>query len=360
MIGALLWAPTASPLGGHRVQLVKTAEGLNRQGDVRARVSHDPQPSFDGLDLVHGFGLDLTQVRMARRAGLPVALSTIYWSKGYRLGVTQHRTRAQELGWRVRAAGVLGRAALQGEHYRKAEAYVEWVTRTTALYESADLLLPNSVAEAEDLVADLAVTTPWLVVPNAVDPALFSDPGPAGRAGVLMVARMEPHKNQLGLIRALKGSGMHLTLAGAPHPDHPGYVSTCRAEADPAQVTILGRVSDEQLPGLYTAALVHALPSFFESTGLVSLEASLSGCAVVTTDRGYARDYFGGLAEYCDPSDDASIAGAVQRAATQGAPAALAGHVLDSYTWAHAAQATRDAYQALLMTPAPRADGAAA
>ncbi len=345
MIKVMLWAPARTPLGGHLVQLEKTAEALNLLEGVRSHVSHDARATFDGVDLVHGFFLELEQVRAARTARLPVVLSPIYWSKDYRQGKTQPRTSLQEVHWRARAAGVLGLAALRGTHHAKSESYVQMVNRASALYESVDLLLPNSAAEGAELVADLAVTTPCHVVPNAVDPTLFTDPGSAGRRGVLMVARMEPHKNQLGLIRALKGSGLHLTLAGAAHPDHPQYEVQCRAEADLDEVRFLGRVPDGDLPGVYARAMVHVLPSFFETTGLVSLEAALSGCAVVTTSRGYARDYFGDLAEYCDPSRLPDVLAAVRRAHTAGPHEGLAQHVRENFTWAHTAAATLAGYR---------------
>ena len=61
----------------------------------------------------------------------------------------------------------------------------------------------------------------------------------------------------------------------------------------------------------FAAARVHVLPGWFETTGLTSLEAGLAGCNVVSTDRGYARDYLEDYAWYCDPSSRASMKNAV-------------------------------------------------
>lgn len=104
--------------------------------------------------------------------------------------------------------------------------------------------------------------------------------------------------------------------------------------------------SQQELVNLYRGAAVHVLPSWFETTGLVSLEAALSGCAVVTTDRGYARDYFGDLAHYCDPSDADSIRQAVQRALADGHQPELELLVRERYSWGAVARATVAAYEA--------------
>ena len=161
-----------------------------------------------------------------------------------------------------------------------------------AAFESADLLLPNAVGEGESLVADFGVTTPIVPVPNGVDPVSFSAPGLPfeERELVLYVGRVEPHKNQLGLIKALQGSGIPLMIAGHEHPDHATYVRACRKAGEGWVDFHLSPTSfgPDELAGLYRRARVHVVPSWFETTGLVSLEAALSGCSIATTDRGHA------------------------------------------------------------------------
>jgi glycosyltransferase involved in cell wall biosynthesis len=89
---------------------------------------------------------------------------------------------------------------------------------------------------------------------------------------------------------------------------------------------------------------VHVMPSWFETTGLVSLEAALAGCNVVSTSRGHAREYLGDLAWYCQPDDPTSIRSAVQAAWNAPARPALRERILSEYTWRHAAIATLMAY----------------
>lgn len=99
---------------------------------------------------------------------------------------------------------------------------------------------------------------------------------------------------------------------------------------------------------LYRQARVHALPTFYETTGLVSLEAALSGCAVVTTNRGHAQEYFGDFAWYCNPDDLTSIREAVLSALDSDASHELAALIESRFTWQHTATATLSAYRSLL------------
>lgn len=347
MIEALLWAPEVTPFGGHKIQMAMTAHHLNQTGRVRATVAEGSEAEFRDVDVVHAFFPSRADVRRARNAGVSVVLSPIYWPKHFRHGLTQPRGLWEDVTVRVRAAGVLGSAALRGRHHAKAEGYVRWVVETTALYESVDMLLPNSESEAHDLTAELGVTTPQSVVPNGVDPARFAPATPRTRSGVLMAARVEPLKNQLGLIRALRGCGFSLTIVGGPNPDHGNYYSRCLREGS-SWVTFLPSLSHDELAKLYAQSRVHVLPSYFETTGLVSLEAGLTGCQVVTTSRGYARDYFGDLAWYCEPTSGRSIRAAVTAAYGAQPDPRLQRRILERYTWTTTAEETATAYERVI------------
>ncbi len=340
----LLWMSAASLIeGGHRVQIEKTAQALRQLG-IDASANFETEPPSGG-DLVHGFGLSPSQTRACRSARRPLVLSTIYWNRAY---ATNGLYTRNEFVSRLKFVTGIALAAVRGRHYEKCARHTVVWQDIRASYEMADLLLPNSEAEATQIVADLGVTTPMRVVPNAVDETLFT-PGESSQArvGVLYAGRFEPHKNQLALIRAMSGTGIPTTLVGHAHPHHPDYFERCRRAAD-RNVTILpGRPHDELAP-LYRAAKVHCLPSWFETTGLVSLEAALCGCNVVTTSRGYARDYFGEMAWYCDPADPGSIRSAVEAAIAAPARTELRDHVLQNYTWRHTAAATLAAYRAVL------------
>jgi glycosyltransferase involved in cell wall biosynthesis len=98
---------------------------------------------------------------------------------------------------------------------------------------------------------------------------------------VLYCAKLQPWKRPQDLLKA---------FAKAELPD--AYLVIAGAELGISQRSrFLGFVNQSQLPSVYTAADVLVLPSSYEAFGVVVNEASLCGCAVVSSDRvGAARD----------------------------------------------------------------------
>ena len=330
-------------LGGHRVQARSTAKALR---DLGVDVSTREGSKFEGgvFDVVHIFGASTELVRAARRAGAAVVASPIWWSAEYRIS----GGRQPPLTHRIELAARLAYSTARRGVHETARRLRHRLDEAALAFEGADLLLPNSEREAAQIRQDLAVSTPMHVVPNAVDEQWFTPPDElTERAGVAYVGRIEPHKNQLGLIRELRGTGIPLLIAGPSHPHHAKYAARCRREAD-GFVTFHPGGGPEEVREIYRRALVHALPSWFETTGLVSLEAAACGCAVVTTDRGYVREYFGDLVAYCDPGIRGSIRNAAEAALTAGPSPDLRRVVVEKYTWKHAAQATLAGYELAL------------
>lgn len=151
------------------------------------------------------------------------------------------------------------------------------------------------------------------VVPCGVDLRRFQPQGQAAaRAGLglpadetllLCVGRMEPLKGMDALIRALAllraagGPGaarLRVLLVGGEGEGRPQQwnaeqrrLDALRRELGVAdRVSFLGARPQEQLPALFAAADVVAVPSHYESFGLVALEALASGAPVVASRAG--------------------------------------------------------------------------
>lgn len=350
----LLWLDAGAgdleghPVQGHIIQAERTAAALRLLG-IDAFVSSDEREDPRGFDVVHGFGAQRSLLRRARALGVPVAVSTIYSSTVHTLGTAPRARGLRQVGLTASHRVHVAASVLRRGPAVASERVMHPLSERALMFECADLLLPNSAGEAAAVRRELGVTTPARVVPNGVDPAVFRLPQrPTTREYVLFVGRFEPHKNQLNLIRALKGSPFPLVLVGPPHPHHRGYYEACRRETAGRPVTFERATSHDDLSALYQGARVHVLPSWFETTGLVSLEAALSGCHVATTDRGFASEYLLDLAEYLDPSSHRSMLGAVTRAWERRSSEPLRKRVLDNYTWTHVAVSTKEAYSELL------------
>lgn len=351
--------------GGDTVQMVETARALQRR-EVDAHVTVDLDADPRGFDLVHLFNLGRVQesAHLARRAvdaGVPVVLSPIYWdtSEFERRGHSGARAvicrilpldAAERLRgvWRYLADGERNPATWQlvVRGWRRLQRYVLSV---------ASCLLPNSAAELELLRREFGpLPCPTVVVPNGVTPE-FGETAEHGRSGVACVGRIEPRKNQLRLMQALQDTDYNITLVGAPAPNHHGYLRRVLRSGG-ARVKWLKHMTHAEIRQVLSRTKVHALPSWFETPGLASLEAAAAGCAIVVGDRGSTREYFGDDAHYCDPADSTSIGDAVKRAYDSPATPGLRERVLTSFTWDVAAERTLRAYHVALDGGSPSRD----
>lgn len=329
--------------GGGETQLSATAQALQELG-VAARTWRPWEDELEAGDVLHLFGSlpeHLATVEQAHRRGVFTVLSTIAW---FDLASRWHSGESlARRTWNC-AKTAAGRALPRLPHWRR------------ALYDAVDLLLPNSQAEAAQLADRYDVPEERMrVVPNGAsmrfatgDAASFLDL--AGmRDFVLCAGRIEPRKNQLGLLRAMRGSAVPIVILGDVVPGHERYYDACRREAGNL-VHFVARLEhdDPRLAGAYAACRCLALVSWFETPGLVALEAGMSGVPLALTDCGSTREYFGDLAEYASPSSRPSIRRAVLAAYDSPRNPQLARYVRERYTWRAAAAATRDAYRSLV------------
>lgn len=229
------------------------------------------------------------------------------------------------------------------------------------LLSMANHLLPNSQAECDQLAAlfnlDPALFTP---IVNGVDNIFFDTASPAPfrehfgihEPFVLCMGNIEERKNQLRLIEALAGTGIHLVLAGQEREAE--YAEKCRATAD-ATVHFIGILEHggELQRSAYAAAEAFALPSTLETPGLAALEAAAAGCRLAVTREGCTREYFEDFAVYLDPYDSADIRRAVQTALDKPRRAELSAFIEKRYTWKRAAQQLTDVYRMLVSSPTP-------
>lgn len=340
VVGSL--TASLSPGGGER-QMAALIDALQADG-VEAtawRPWHDTWGSFDVLHLIGSCPEHLPLVEAARRSGKPVVLSPVAWFDGRSY-------------WRSRR-GVLQSAAARG--LLAARRWAPWIPGwRRSLYRSVDRLLPNSRSEADQLVRLFGVEARRIVVaPNGADPQLIeADPRPfVERTGlrdfVLCAGRIEPRKNQLGLLRALAGIDAATLVLGDPVPGHEAYYDACRRAAG-SRVRFLPRLEadDPLLASAYAACGCLAQPSWFETPGLAALEAAMTGAPLAVTRVGAAPEYFGRLAHYVDPHNLSSIRRGVAAALQEGRAPRLADHVRSRFTWQQVARVTRDVYASLV------------
>ena len=323
--------------------MLALARSLRSMG-VAARLWRPWEDSFAGVDCLHLFGSlpeHLPVVEAARRHNLPVVLSTIAWFE-----LANCLREPRPWAWRMAAcARFVARAACP--------RLPSWRRR---LYQAADLLLPNSNAEAEQLVRYFGVGRERiLITPNGADERFAAaDPGPFARLVgtrdfVLCAGRIEPRKNQLAFLRAMRGTGVPIVVLGDAVPGHQGYLAKCRRAAG-EHVQFVPRIDhdDPLLAGAYAACGCLVLASWFETPGLAALEAATSGAPLVLPEGGCAREYFGPHAAYVKPHDLRGIRREVLAALARGRSTKLAELVRTNFSWNAAAEVTRQAYERIL------------
>lgn len=346
--------------GGDTRQLEETARHLRLLGVAVDVCLTSQEIDYAQYDLLHFFNITRPAdiIRHIRRSGKPYVVSPIFVEYG--LVREKSRSKSVQLVQKLLSAHgfeylkAVARAVKNGEKIMSRE-YLSWGHKRSVLFVArhAALLLPNSASEARRLKKVWGISNTFHIVPNGIDEemAMRSYPdAPEYKNSVLCVGRVEHLKNQLGLIRALNNTAFRLLLHGKPGPNSQDYYERCKAEAA-GNVELRPFLRDEALYTAYHNAKVHVLPSYFETTGLSSLEAAVMGCNIVVTDRGDTRDYFGDYAWYCDPDDPGSIRAAVQAAYEAPYNPEFRAYILRRYTWRRAAEETFSAYKSVLDQP---------
>ncbi len=339
--------------GGDAVQTLATAAALEKIG-VRVTISSDHTADLSAFDCVHLWHLErvhetYAHLVNARRFSKPTVLSTIYYppkGKPFVAGrMFSFRSLKEDMKNRVR----LRRARCESERDAIRSALLKgWLACRRELLESAGVLLPNSRAEAEILSREASTGIRCIPVPNAIDTdacrSVLGEQTPSRREGIVCVGHFDPRKNQLALIRALKGAAISVTFIGAARRMHRRYYGRCRKLAGD-DFHFAGRIDGVEVLRRLRSARLHVCPSRLETPGLANLEAAAMGCALVLPDCPPVREYFGTDATYFTPADAASLKSAVIAAMDKPAPGALAERILTEYTWSAAATTTLEAYR---------------
>lgn len=275
---------------GHRVAVFAPGEERRSEGDVhyfkakefkaypdyrmplyRSELG-DVVEGFDP-DVVHSHGtffMGLKAVLSARRLEVPLVYThhtNLHDAKHYVRAPLPDRT-FEKLVW----------TGLRW-YFRRTEAVIA-PSRTTAEMISAQV--DGDVDRLE-------------VVPTGIDTDRFRpDVGtdldlPEGPT-VLHVGRIAPEKDVEQVVRTatLRPDLSFLVAGKGPHLEQ---VRALAEDLHADNVTFLGYVPDEDLPGLYAAADVFLTASKFETQGLVVLEALASGTPVVAPDIPVFREF---------------------------------------------------------------------
>lgn len=342
--------------GGDTVQATETSRQLNVMG-ISAEVKlADEAIVYSDYDLLHFFNIirPADILYHSKKAAKPFVVSTIFvnygeYDKHHRKGIGALIRYLPADG--IEYVKTMARWLLGKDHLSSRDYIWKGQRRSIVeLLQRAVMILPNSESEYKRVVRQYTYRAKYSVIPNGIDPEIFEQDHliEKDRDLVLCVARIEGIKNQLNLIKALNNTRYKVILIGAHSPNQAAYYQECRNLAAD-NISFKAHMPQQELVNYYQQAKVHILPSWFETTGLSSVEAAVMGCNIVITDKGDTREYFEDHAFYCDPSSPPSILAAVEKASVAPFEKGLQQKILNQYTWAQAAAQTLKAYQSAVI-----------
>lgn len=301
-IGTLSYPMLFQTIGGLQIQVLETIEAVRRAGHDM-RLIDPARERFVDFDLLHVFSVTAgnhTIVGQASWLDVPVVLSPLVsrWTPSLaRRARLLDRLAGRLTGWELTT------------NYRWMHIGLNTADHCVALGERERQMIVQAFDVPPARVS---------VVPNGI-PARFFQPDPAAALAhfglepgyVLCVATVNDHKNQLGLARALAGSGRPLVLAGECMPANQELLKEVLAVPGTRYLGSLAH-DDPLLPGLYAGASATCLASFSEVMPLVVLESMAAGTpAVVTRHHGMDVGTMRGVLREVDPRSPREIAEAV-------------------------------------------------
>lgn len=340
--------------GGDTIQVLKTAEAL-RKLDVNVEIGlTTAEFDYSKYDIVHFFNI----IRPADiiyhfEQSKKTVISTIfvdYTEPEIAAGSFLRSTATRILGGdfieylKTITKAILGKEKIRSKRYILKGQY----KAVKYLYQNAGALLPNSNSEKTRLQEKYGATKAlFSKVVNAIEPLENVAPNLKYSGAIICVARVERLKNQLNFIKAVKGLDIPCFIIGKPAINDHAYYELCKIEAG-NNVVFIDALPQLEIFSIMKAARVHVLPSWFETTGLVSLEAAYYGCNLVITNKGDQKEYFGENAYYCDPDNADSIRDAILKAYALPFNEDFKKHIATFYNWEQTAQHTKQCYLQLL------------
>lgn len=223
------------------------------------------------------------------------------------------------------------------------------------LLKNADMVIAVSEVTANDAVKFAGVDRERMrVVPEAAAEIYRPQPGAAERVRerwniepgyLLFVGALDARKDPAALLAAWKAAESHrpgtrLVIAGDPGPQAPAEMPGTR---------MVGRIPEQQLAELYTAAGCFIFPSRYEGFGLPCLEAMACGCPVVAYRNSSLPEVVDGAGILVTDGDALALgAAAAEMLAAPDKWRELGLARARSFDWGKAASRTVEAYEAVV------------
>lgn len=146
-------------------------------------------------------------------------------------------------------------------------------------------------------------------------------------------SRIYPRKNQIRLIRALKGSGLKLVLNNTDVISGYNPQVFHNLVKNDSNIICLGRMDQDMLVSCYKNAEISISVSQAETAGLINLEAGFLGCKLVLSNLESLREYIQNRAVYVNQNDQQSILNGILESKKKTFDVEIIDFVRENYTW---------------------------
>lgn len=343
--------------GGDTIQMSSTAKYLRRLGiTVDIKLSNE-EIDYSKYDVLHFFNIirpadTLIHIKKSEKSFIitPIFIDYSEYERNSRKGILRILNRVTPSD-EIEYLKAIARMIKNKEKIKSLKYLIKGHKNSIKyLLKRASLLLPNSYSEYKRISEKYGIYKKFLVIPNGIDNELFNlncGDEEEFKDSIICVGRIEGLKNQLNVIKALKDTNYKLFIIGRPSNNHIKYYEQCKKEST-GNIKFINYTPQKGLVSIYKSAKVCVMASWFETTGLASLEAAVMGCNVVITDKGDAREYLKDSAFYCKPDSVDSIREAVVNAYETPVNPELRRYILQNFTWEKAAQRTLEGYKMAL------------
>ncbi|WP_410506345.1 glycosyltransferase family 4 protein [Haloimpatiens sp. FM7315] len=308
---------------GDSKKVIETYNYL-KKNNIEVKINSGHIADYSNFDIIHLF--NITRVgeiykyyKLAHQAKKCVIISPIYWNitKYYKFKNDFEKVRLFE----------------NSQMYRQ------------KILKGCTYIIASSNLEKEALKEDFDIASPIDVVYSGVEVEDESVPLYNFRERyklnnyVLCVGCISVKKNQLTLAKVCNNLGIQLVLIGKVKDKD--YFKQCIKFNN---VMYLGFMDSYNIYNAYRFAKVHALVSFIEKPGMSSLEAAASGCNILSTIEGSAKEYFKDMAEYCNPYSEEDIYEALNRCFNRRKDSKLKKYVKENYNWSNYIKKVKEIY----------------
>jgi glycosyltransferase involved in cell wall biosynthesis len=224
------------------------------------------------------------------------------------------------------------------------------------MFEIADKVIVNSDIEGNYMSDVFSMPREkFVTVYNGVeedyihtyDPGLFRHKYGLYRPYVLNIANLEPRKNQLKFLEAMKAyPDLDFVVAGYIRDQE--YAQQCTDLAN-GQLKIVGpfEYNSDMLRSVITGCELFAMPSLLETPSISALEAAASGTKILITEVGSTKEYFADTVTYVDPQSIESMICGISQGLQKNSDTSR-WVVQDRFTWKNCISPLKECYTMLL------------